>query len=340
MDRYLMQAEDRLQGRNLSGAREALDRVLALQSEHGLEIPKVFHFRRAEVSARAGLYQEAIESVTRYLNLAGQDGDHYRDALRLLNAAEEAEAARIAAEAARIAAEEARRRARAAMVEAIAGMEFVRVPAGEFLMGSTSSEAAPDEQPVTRVRISRPFDLGKYEVTQSVWRAVMGAQQHWDDYPYCERCPVGAVSWHDVQAFIERLNATDAAATYRLPTEAEWEYAARAGTTGERYSEDLDAIAWHSDHRLRPVGGKLPNAFGLHDMLGNASEWVQDSIDYFAGHPGGAVTDPLGSSGEARVIRGECQYGPENCRAPARRTNAGPDDWREWRGFRLLREVR
>ena len=335
MDRYLIQAEERIRRQNFFGAKEALDRILELQGR-GLEIPAVIHFRHAEVSARAGLHQEAIDSVTRYLNLTGRDGHHYRDALRLLNSAEEAEAARIAAE-------EVRWRARAAIHDAIAGMEFVRIPAGEFPMGSTSSEAEPHEQPVTRVRISRPFDLGKYEVTQLEWWAVMGAQRQTDSYPYCGDCPVGKVTWNDVQAFIEKLDAADRAATYRLPTEAEWEYAARAGTTDERYSEDLDAIAWHSEvgapHRLRPVGGKLPNAFGLHDMLGNAAEWAQDSTDVGAGHPGGAVMDPLRSSGETRVVRGECVSGPENCRISARRTDLTPDSWREWLGFRLLREV-
>ncbi|MDE2994188.1 MAG: SUMF1/EgtB/PvdO family nonheme iron enzyme [Chloroflexota bacterium] len=121
MDRYLMQAEERLQGRNLAGAKEALDRIRELQREHELKIPTVFHLRHAEMSAR-------------------------------------------------IAAEAAGTRARAAIVEAAAAMEFVRVPAGEFRMGSMSSEAEPYEQPVTQVRIRRPFDLGKYEATQSEWR--------------------------------------------------------------------------------------------------------------------------------------------------------------------------
>ena len=132
---------------------------------------------------------------------------------------------------------------RAGETQVFDGMEFVWVPAGEFRMGSTSSEADNDEQPVTQVRISRAFDLGKYEVTQGQWEAVMGSNP--SSFKECGLdCPVESVSWEDVQEFIGRLNAMDGAGTYRLPTEAEWEYAARAGTTGDRYAGNLDGIAW------------------------------------------------------------------------------------------------
>ena len=138
------------------------------------------------------------------------------------------------------------------------GMEFVSIPAGEFRMGSTSSEAAPWERPVTRVRISRGFDLGKYEVTQGQWEAVMGRNPSFFDACGLD-CPVEQVSWDDTQEFIGRLNAMDGAGTYRLPTGAEWEYAARAGTTGDRYAADLGAIAWYHENSgssTHPVGGK------------------------------------------------------------------------------------
>ena len=114
------------------------------------------------------------------------------------------------------------------------GMKFVRIPAGEFRMGSTGEVAFDDERPVTQVRISRGFDLGKYEVTQSEWQGVMGTNP--SEFSGCGQCPVVEVSWEDAQEFIGRLNAMDRAGTYRLPTEAEWEYAARAGTTGDRYA--------------------------------------------------------------------------------------------------------
>ena len=120
------------------------------------------------------------------------------------------------------------------------GMEFVWVPAGEFRMGSTSSDAFNREQPVTQVRISRGYWLGKYEVTQAEWQGVMGSNP--SNFDECGRsCPVEQVSWDDAQEFIGNLNGRAGGNRYRLPTEAEWEYAARAGTTGDRYG-NLDAI--------------------------------------------------------------------------------------------------
>ena len=183
-----------------------------------------------------------------------------------------------------------------------AGMEFGWVPAGEFRMGSTSGEADSDEQPVTRVRISRGFWLGKYEVTRSEWQAVMGSNP--SSFDWCGRCPVEQVSWEDVQQFIRRLNSQEGREMYRLPTEAEWEYAARAGTAGDRYGS-VDAVAWYgnnSESRTHEVGRKTPNAWGLYDMLGNVNEWVQD---WYGAYPGGSVTDPRGpGSGSSRVDRG------------------------------------
>ena len=199
-------------------------------------------------------------------------------------------------------------------------------------MGSTSSEAFDREQPVTRVRISRGFWLGKHEVTQAEWQAVMGTNP--SRFSGCGRCPVEQVSWDDAQAFIGRLNARGGG-RYRLPTEAEWEYAARAGTPGDRYG-NLDAIAWlYGISGVRPVGQKAPNAFGLHDMLGNVFEWVQD---WYGGYPGGSVTDPRGpGAGSSRVARGGCWfYVARYCRASSRDIFT-PGDRYGGLGFRLLR---
>ena len=240
------------------------------------------------------------------------------------------------------------------------GIEFVKIPAGQFQMGSTYSgyDLYRDEQPLTQVRISRGFWMGKYEVTQAQWEAVMGDNP--SGFKDCGGdCPVERVSWHDVQDFVAKLNGSSRGEKYRLPTEAEWEYAVRAGTTTDTYAGDItvptgndpvvngiawydensgDRIGWYSDSvlRPRPVGQKAPNAWGLHDMLGNVFEWVQD---WFGSYPGGSVTDPQGpGSGSERVYRGG-SFGSvaAHCRS-ADRLSFSPGLRTPVLGFRLLRE--
>ena len=199
----------------------------------------------------------------------------------------------------------------------------------------------PAGERVTQVRISQEFWLGKHEVTQAQWETFMGTNpSHFDGCG--PNCPVENVSWDDAQLFVERLNFLFSeyadGAEYRLPTEAEWEYAARAGTSGDRYSEDLDAIAWYdgnSGDRTHSVGRKEPNAWGLHDMLGNVYEMVQD---WHGEYPGGTVTDPQGSvSGSFRVSRGgNWGGGATRCRAPHRAVGR-PSGRNQYTGFRLLK---
>ena len=339
-DRYLVRAQRQIEEQDFAGAKQSMDQILNLQSQHGLEIPEEFFYRYAEVLDRLDLHDEAIEAATKYLTLAGRDGEHYREALELLDQAEQAkaaaeaaaEAARKRAAAAKAAAEESRREAEAVIV----GMEFVWVPAGEYLMGSESEEADDDEQPLTRVWISQGFFLGKYEVTQAEWETVMGGNP--SVFDECgPDCPVEQVSWYDVQEFIGRLNAAVGEERYRLPTVAEWEYAARAGTSGDRYGNPA-AIAWYdgnSGDRTHPVGEKAPNAWGLHDMLGNVWEWVGD---WYGDYPGGSVTDPRGPrSGSKRVIRGGSWVNyARSCRASGHGGNS-PGSRGYDLGFRLLR---
>jgi formylglycine-generating enzyme required for sulfatase activity len=218
------------------------------------------------------------------------------------------------------------------------GMEFVPIPAGAFMMGS--AQGNNDERPSHQVTISRPFYLGKYEVTQAQWEAVMGSNpSRFTGQP--DR-PVEQVSWDDVQAFIRKLNEKEGGTMYRLPTEAEWEYAARAGsTTAYSFGDDpgqLGEYAWYTDNsggQTHPVGQRQPNAWGLYDMHGNVWEWVQDWYGTYAAEP---VTDPQGpSSGSNRVVRGgSWRNGARFCRS-AYRFYAHPGDRIVDLGFRLLR---
>ena len=180
------------------------------------------------------------------------------------------------------------------------GMEFVSIPAGSFEMGSTAND---DEKPVHTVKISQGFLMGKYEVTRGQWEGVMGNNPR--SFIKCGKdCPVEDVSWDDAKEFIAKLNAKNDGFVYSLPSEAQWEYAARAGTMGDYYG-NLDDIAWYGNNSgstMHPVGKKQPNAFGLYDMSGNVWEWCED---WYGIYSGGNQTDPKGaSSGEYRVFRG------------------------------------
>jgi formylglycine-generating enzyme required for sulfatase activity len=221
------------------------------------------------------------------------------------------------------------------------GMEFVLIPAGSFTMGADKNfeDASDDETPQHRVSISKPFYLGKYEVTQAQWTAVMGNNPS----KFKDRSnPVEQVSWNDVQAFIRRLNQQEGHNHYRLPTEAEWEYATRAGSTGAySFGDDADSLgryAWYSDNsgdKRYPVGQKEPNAWGLHDMHGNVWEWVQDWYGerYYSNSPG---SDPKGpSSGSRRVERGGCWCGSAKFCRSAYRNRVTPDYRHGSLGFRL-----
>ncbi len=189
------------------------------------------------------------------------------------------------------------------------GMEFVLIPAGEFLMGSDKGH--DNEKPVRRVQISQPFYLGKYPVTQEQWQKVMGHNPSlYRNGPL--NGPVENVYWNDAQEFLRKLTEKEGK-MYRLPTEAEWEYACRAGSTGAYcFGDDvaqLQEYAWCGEGmtgRTHPVGRLNPNAWDLHDMHGNVWEWVQDWYveDYYKQRPN-PDRDPQGpENGESRGLRG------------------------------------
>jgi formylglycine-generating enzyme required for sulfatase activity len=188
--------------------------------------------------------------------------------------------------------------------ESITGMELIKIPSGCFQMGSNNGTA--NEKPKHRVCITDDYYLGKYEVTQDQWQKIMGKNPSIinKDHNY----PVNQVSWNDVQIFIHKLNSRTGK-NYRLPTEAEWEYACRSGGKEQRYcgGNSVDSVAWYrgskSGNKTR-VGQKQANGLGLYDMSGNVSEWVQDRYakKYYQNSP---IKNPAGPlSGLGRVIRG------------------------------------
>jgi formylglycine-generating enzyme required for sulfatase activity len=214
---------------------------------------------------------------------------------------------------------------------------FVQVPAGEFLMGSESGY--PDEKPIHDVTISRAFEMSKYEVTQAQWLTVMGNNP--SDFKGAD-LPVENVSWDEVQIFLEKLNARKGGYTYRLPTEAEWEYACRGGSNGD-YAGNLDNLAWYagdSGFKVHSTGRKQPNAWGLYDMHGNVSEWCQDRYDY-AYYSDSSRVDPQGpESGWLRTARGGNWVLSEfYCRSAAR-SGFPPTQRGQALGFRLARNRR
>lgn len=214
-------------------------------------------------------------------------------------------------------------------------LRFVTIPAGTFRMGTEQSRS-PDQSPVHDVTISRPFGLQTTEVTQVQWAAVMG----WNRSEFHgDRLPVEQVTPTDVDEFVRRLNANDPGGNYRLPTEAEWEYACRAGTTESRYGE-IEDVAWfhhNSNNTTHAVGTKRPNAWGLYDMLGNVWEVTADWKDEY---PAQAVTDPQGpKTGYYRVSRGGSWFDVQSAVTATFRASPSPSDHSNSLGFRLARDA-
>ena len=246
------------------------------------------------------------------------------------------------------------------------GMEFVNIPAGEFMMGSSDAEvdeafyeckkfvaecqreSFTREMPKHKVTIKESFWMGKFEITQGQWQAVMGTNPSY--FEDCgANCPVEQVSWDDIQIFLKRLNSRDTQFEYRLPTEAEWEYAARAGTTTAfSFGDSLNSTQANFDgnypyastkgkyiHKTVKVGSYQPNAFGLYDMHGNVWEWCQD---WYGKYSSESVTDPTGeSSGSYRVIRGgSWNFGAVRLRSAYRFFNSPSYRYAAF-GFRVVR---
>ncbi|MDW7733118.1 MAG: formylglycine-generating enzyme family protein [Methanolobus sp.] len=229
------------------------------------------------------------------------------------------------------------------------GMEFVLIPEGEFYMGSDSTPMVAFDDPSHLVKISEPFYTARYEVTQEQWTELMG-----DDPSFFEgdRLPVEQVSWNDAQEFVNKLNEIENTDKYRLPTEAEWEYACRAGTTSSfsftEEASDLDEYGWsdpygwcaiNSNRTTHQVGEKEANQWGLYDMHGNVWEWTQDTWhDNYEGAPAdGSAWEEENTS--LRVGKGgSWMDGPNICQSPFR-GQLDANSSINVLGFRVVRDV-
>jgi len=230
------------------------------------------------------------------------------------------------------------------------GMTFVYINPGTFMMGSPAGEPGRErdsDETLHQVILTHGFYMQTTEVTQGQWRSVTGSDLFY--FKNCgDDCPVEQVSWNDAQEFIRRLNKKEGGSRYRLPTEAEWEYAARAGTTtpfntGNCLSTDhanyngsypSSGCSKGEDRKTTVKTGSFsPNAWGLYDMHGNVSEWCQD---WYGDYPSGSITDPDGpTSGSRRVSRG-CAWStsyPRRCRSAYRND---PNPHPSYTGFRLV----
>ena len=217
--------------------------------------------------------------------------------------------------------------------------EMVYVEGGTFEMGATTeqgSDAYKDEKPVHRVTLS-DYYIGKYEVTQELWEAVMGSNP---SYFKGAQNPVESVSWNDCQEFVIRLNRLTGR-TFRLPTEAEWEYASRGGNKSRHYkysgSNNIDYVAWYTDNsgrKTHAVGTKTANELGIYDMSGNVWEWCSD---WYGGYSAGAQTNPQGpSSGSGRVLRGGSWFSRARYCRVSIRSILDPGDSYNNNGLRLV----
>ena len=215
-------------------------------------------------------------------------------------------------------------------------MEMVAVQGGTFQMGS---EAFDDEMPIHSVTVD-DFFIGKYPITQAQWKKVMGVYPSKLNNKGCDNCPVEGVSWYDVQEFIKEWNV-QTGKNFRLPTEAEWEYAARGGnqSKGYRYSGSgrIDEVAWHqgSLKSTRPVGTKKPNELGIFDMSGNVWEWCEDWYEKEYYHNTSSINPKGPSSGINRVLRGGCWTFHVDYCGVSSRFKDGPHIQSSLNGFRI-----
>ena len=332
----LLQADREIRAEEYRAASATLGKLKGLYGRHGMEVPDGYWFMHAQVAMASDSAAQARASLMKYLDLTGKRGEHYMEAVELLS---RADALLAAAEFERRA--PARRQSMAdgeregerllAQAEAASpGRVFrdcpvcpvmVEVPAGTYLMGSSDSEGAPDERPRHGVTIGSPIAVGAYEVTFAEWDSCVERQRcrehHADDRGWGRgRRPVVDVNWEDAREYARWLSE-ETGERYRLLSEAEWEYLARAGAQTARhwgpddseqcrYANGNDESVQCSDgyERTAPVGSFEPNALGLYDMIGNVIEWTDDCWN--GNYKGAPVDGGAWHSGDCsrRVLRG------------------------------------
>jgi formylglycine-generating enzyme required for sulfatase activity len=226
------------------------------------------------------------------------------------------------------------------------GMEFILIPAGKFMMGSPSDEYGryDNESPYHKIKIDKPFYMGKYPVTQKQWGKIMVEYNPTDFFG--EDRPIESVSWYNAQEFIRVLNQKENTYKYRLPSETEWEYACRAGSHTRYYFGDnesnLNEYAWYNKNactETHPVGQKKPNLWGLYDMPGNVEEWCQDKWhNKYEGAPSDGSAWEVGGTSERISRGGSWYYYAWNCRS-ADRGWYDPEVRRRDLGFRLVMDI-
>ena len=322
-----------------------LDKIVALQRDHGLEIPAAFWFRHAQASLDAGLFAQAVSSALEYLNETGRDGAYCRESLQVLAAVELAKTTPGGV-------------FRDSLQSGGEGPEMLVILAGRFRMGCLSNDDAcdSDEKPAHGVTIGRPFALSVYEVTFTEWDACVAAGGCGGYEPPGEpphrgwargNRPVINVSWEDAQSFVSWLSR-ETGESYRLPSESEWEYAARAGTvtkrswgneTGRNRANCDGCGIQRDDDWTVPVGSFAPNRWGLYDMHGNVWEWTEDCWnDSYRGAPSDGSAWLLGDCSR-RVLRGGSWSSyPESLRA-AHRYGYPTDRRIHSVGFRIARTL-
>ena len=344
VDRYMQHAADLLEQKDYSSARHTMAKLLALSRDQDLGFLDEVHFLYAHALDMVGLHKEAIASLNEYLELTGTTGEYYREALELLHDASQAEV-------------EANRRFRDCKV----CPEMVAVPAGNYKMGAPISvyRATSEERPLHWVTIAKPFAVGVYEVTFEEWDACVSEGGCGGYRPHDEgwgrgRQPVINVSWEDAQMYVAWLRSKTGK-KYRLLSESEWEYVARAGTTTSFYmGETISTSQANYDgnftygmgrrgeyrKRTTPVGTFRANGYGLYDVHGNVQEWVQDCWnDNYLGAPTDGSAWESGDCSNRRVSRGGSWYDVPGYLRSEYRCGIDPVDRDDDGGFRVAREL-